>query len=116
MASLSSYWDSFSDEAEELWGEYKAIPDKVYDYVANKSEETTDEVLASYAKTDVSRTVDKALVQAEKISDVVNKSLGYYADPENVMNMLNTIKWILIVGGIIYVLILVAPAIRAVMP
>lgn len=75
-----------------------------------------DRMLASYAKSDFSETVDsglqKAKTQADKITNAADKWLGYASDPANIQSTLNTVMVIVVVLGVVYVLATVAPLLR----
>lgn len=118
--SLSGYPDSASDWGPSPAAQSFTPPATSYwqgatDYVG----ELEDKALLAYANSAAGSTVDKGLAKvapaAQAVTDAASKYLGYAADPVNVANMLDTIKWILIVGGVLYVVVMFAPAIRAVL-
>lgn len=77
-----------------------------------------DELLFAYSKTDTSANIDVALPkvqsQIDKLADAANKYAGYFSDPDKIQGTLDTVKWILIAGTVLYALTLIAPVVKSV--
>ncbi len=77
-----------------------------------------DAILLSYANSDTGMAVDSALAKAQTLNDVAadtaKKWGGYVSDPGNIQQTLDSVKWVLIAGGLLYGLYVFTPLIRTV--
>lgn len=93
------------------------------DYVSGVVEDTEDWLLNEYSHSSVSDAADAAVPKVQAVSDAVveqaraasdaaKKYAGYFGDPANVQNTLDTVKWVLIAAGVLYVLVEFGPIAR----